>query len=113
MQVQTIGGETEAMTQHQRIEAAEIETGRASTAQGSRSISSWGTSDGPRGQGNAAPGASALTQEPVLGQPGIKLLARYLQQFGSVGFVVAGNLQSSLDELALGSSKVLVEETVS
>src|SRR4029077_13067539 len=50
----------------------------------------------------AAALAPAPAQKTVLGQPGIELLTRYLQEFGSVGFVVASDLQSPLDELAFG-----------
>src|ERR1700758_3174728 len=50
--------------------------------------------DGVYGSVTGAPAAPAPIEKTVLGQPGIELLARYLQELGSIGFVVAGDLQS-------------------
>jgi len=61
-----------------------------------------------RAGGSAAP---ALAQKPVLRQPGIELLARDLEQLGCISLVVAGRLQSALDELTLGLVESLGRES--
>src|SRR5690348_6990814 len=79
--------------------------GSEATAPGVRgpgAVNSRSANDGRGGKIAAAPGAPAPIQQTVFGQPRVELLARYLQQFGRIGFVVAGDLQNSLDELAFG-----------
>src|SRR5580700_2963200 len=94
VQVLTMDRQIMPMTLRKQIELR----GSEATAPGERgpgAVNSRSANDGRGGKIAAAPGAPAPIQQTVLNQPGIELLARYLQQFGRIGFVVAGDLQNS------------------
>src|ERR1700751_2875590 len=101
VQFLTMGRGTMSITLHKQIEVRRNEM-RAPGEQSPGSADSGSEDDGLCGEVAAAPGAPASIQQTVLDQPGVELLARYLQELGGIGFVVAGDLQDPLDELAFG-----------
>src|SRR5579872_2147217 len=103
MQVFSMSGKTMMFGPDQQIEAARDKTwGAKERRLGPAAL----RSANDRACGSTSP---APVQEPVLGQPGVELLARNLEQLSRVGLVVAGHLQSPFDELTLGLFEGLVE----
>jgi hypothetical protein len=111
VQVLAMNRETMTITLSKPIEARGSEA-TAPRKQGPGSDYSRSANEGLCGNEVATPDAPAAVQKAVLDEPGIELLARDLQQFSSIGFVVAGGLQSPLDELAFGLLEGLGEASV-